>query len=502
MLLAERADELHKLTTEAHSRYPFVLKGIHYYEGSPRNMDHLRLCGVLEARAVVICHHPTPSTVFVVGDDDPGGQTVPRKLNADRHTIIVSLNLHFLLDSQIQPLPRRHVQYSECYGGLDNFLEGDNYCPFTFTVAGIFWMIARYSILQVDVHLHLLTEVRHESNEAYLRRSICTISSVPTAESNSRHLSNRTNKSKSSRNRFDLLSAGGLMTAPVFVSLLVQSILNPNIVTLWETVLAGRVLSSPNRSVQAGQGIHPKAKCADENINTIQLSHLNDRFHPKSLNDVTWGSNNSELVQDISTGGIPMKTNEVIPELSNLRETIKINEQPEFSSDLPILGRIACPSFYDGLTFGVFFEDLLEHSGAISIGVHHFTVVNTGGNPPATTRQHDELSQRESHVGIGLFPSTSTQREILGKSGHNVNASVVLDSDSDSDSDFEQEEINIFNEDTSSEVSNDFDAEDAIWRSDTSVVMETMASMPHVFVAPSSGFVLSRHDFIFILRGS
>jgi hypothetical protein len=206
-----------------------------------------------------------------------------------------------------------------------------------------------------------------------------------------------------------------------------------------------------------------------------------------------------------------MKTNEVIPELSNLCETIKINEQPEFSSDLPILGRIACPLLYDGLTFGVFFEDLLERSGAISIGVHRFTVVDTGSNPPATTRQHDELSPGISHVGIGLFPSTcrnsftSTQCETKGKSGHKVNASVVLDSDSDSnsDSDFEQEENIIFNEDTSfSEVKNDFNSEDAIGRSDTSVVMETMTSMPNVFVAPSSGFVLSRHDYIFILRGS
>lgn len=105
-----------------------ILKNVYYYLGSPRNIDHLRLCAVLTARAVVIFHHPTPSTVFVQGDDDPSGQTIPRKLNADRHTIIISLNLHFLLEQQNQ-LPHPLQRDS-------GFLRNDNYCPFTFAVAG------------------------------------------------------------------------------------------------------------------------------------------------------------------------------------------------------------------------------------------------------------------------------------------------------------------------------------------------------------------------------
>lgn len=144
LVLSERANELHSLATDTTTTsYPSILKGTHYYLGSPRNIDHLRVCGVLQARAVVVCQHPMPSTVFVPGDDNPIGLTVPKKLSADRHSIIVSLNLHFLLGSQKQlPHPQKQRSNGKVetnYGRMahiDGFLENDNYCPFTFTVVG------------------------------------------------------------------------------------------------------------------------------------------------------------------------------------------------------------------------------------------------------------------------------------------------------------------------------------------------------------------------------
>lgn len=131
IVLSERADELYGLARDTSVSHPGILEDVYYYLGSPRNMDHLRLCCVLTARAVVLFHHPTPSTVFVQGDDDPSGQTIPKKLNADRHTIIISLNLHFLLEQQ-KPLP-----HSGSNSAIAAFLNNDNYCPFTFAVAGI-----------------------------------------------------------------------------------------------------------------------------------------------------------------------------------------------------------------------------------------------------------------------------------------------------------------------------------------------------------------------------
>ena len=93
VVLSERADELCRVAADTSVSHPGILKDVHFYLGSPRNMVHLRLSSVLTARAVVLFHHPTPSTVFVQGDDDPSGQTIPKKLNADRHTIIISLKL-------------------------------------------------------------------------------------------------------------------------------------------------------------------------------------------------------------------------------------------------------------------------------------------------------------------------------------------------------------------------------------------------------------------------
>ena len=352
------------------------------------------------------------------------------------------------------------------------------------------------------------------------------------------------------------------MTAPVFNSLLLQSILNPNIITLWENMLSGR-FSEPhpgdNRySTSHHNSSHSRAKTYVEKQESELLaspqecaSSTCDLSHKpvSSQNSVSLNSGNGEDEdENIRCGGGTgdniirrkidkkgdqytkfkrtqtsiahtkhfthhqkrsenSKSSPTIPPRCDSNNTVHKTERNHRDSrsanTLPILGRIACPALYTGLTYGLLFEDLLERSDVVCMGVHRLTVVcssgdvgscnnnkhnnnNDGFTKEAVTSNGDiqhqtyQHQQQNEHSSTSCFPQSASVTGLGSVSSGQ--GGVVLDSDSESCSGSE----------TGSDISDN--DEDNVEKTTDNV------SIPYVFVAPSSDFILDKNDYIFILR--
>lgn len=331
------------------------------------------------------------------------------------------------------------------------------------------------------------------------------------------------------------------MTAPVFFSLMLQSILNPNIVTLWETILSGQV-SELKETV-------PRHLCP------IGVS---DEVHVPTTQKKQYQNQEQSLHQEKSS---------VLPKEMN---------------SIPILGRIICPTVYDGVSYGVLFEDFLERSGVLCIGVHRFTEKSctagqSGGHggvrkgsssssnelrsveeelrglsspdgsdsidkdsplkmesimANTTTddtrcQQHIQGSQSATYNSSNLQIKRGAEPPLLASEGEDdsdIHAAVDMDSGSgsDSDSDFvsgsgdrsNHEKIPRKATDNLNSAPNVYEKEGSgihspmpcdsstpKERKDTSISSDSNVSMPYVFIAPSSIFILKKSDFIFVLRG-
>ena len=75
---------------------PGLLDKVFFFSGVARNSEHLILCGVERARVVAIIRPPRAAEASEEGSDISKSAMV----NADRHTIITSLNLHIILLEQ------------------------------------------------------------------------------------------------------------------------------------------------------------------------------------------------------------------------------------------------------------------------------------------------------------------------------------------------------------------------------------------------------------------
>lgn len=401
--------------------------------------------------------------------------------------------------------------------------------------------------------------MRHESNVAYLRRSISTISSSPVAPSDI-PANPDVHYQSSGNNCFDMLSAGGVMTAPVFNSLLLQSILNPNIITLWEKMLGGRAYGT-NDTYQPRLSCTLNKKRSQNQTNTnVRRSNEHSAGRnfflsvpSSSSSSVCSGNGSSSHNHDSSSddntrrstdGGIPMKVHERCCHFTKLKknqtmaqakcsphlkrrkhtpmDTKGTHSIPSYDDDdsgeipadespihIPILGRIACPALYTGLTYGLLFEDLLERSGLVCIGVHRLTM--QGGNGSTKNRNEDNSSQQQGVGNRSLHEHRDTQhlqqqqqyqqqikhdqhknnrRSLSPQSGSDTalasdsdrKGGVILDSHSDSDFDLE-----------------DHNSEDSCAESDKA---PDDVSVPYVFISPSNDFLLDENDYIFVLRCS
>mmetsp|Transcript_15309 Transcript_15309/g.23053 ORF Transcript_15309/g.23053 Transcript_15309/m.23053 type:complete len:1007 (+) Transcript_15309:408-3428(+) len=326
IILSERADELSSLSGDISLSHPGLLDGVSFYVGFPRNIDHLRLCSVNSARAVVILHHPTPSTLYVEGDDDPA-MSAPSRLNADRHTIIVSLNLHFILEGRDRPTSDHSVPCSSR----------------TFT----------------------LVEVRHESNTSYLRRSYSTIltpawrgleTSLSPTLGHCREGESLPSAHAETFCNWNLVSAGSVLSQPVFESLLFQTVLNPDIVQLWETLLASHQSGSSESSSLRRDALREDLSkenvvCVDAHRRTssgasIRSSHLSGGFS---------GTLSSKFMRRLKTNTERQLTAPAFP------------AHP--SSDRKCIDRIRCPPRFVGKPYLRLFEAALLDMGCLPFAV-------------------------------------------------------------------------------------------------------------------------------------
>jgi hypothetical protein len=348
----------------------------------------------------------------------------------------------------------------------------------------------------------------------------------------------------------------------VFVSLLLQSILNPNIVTLWEHMLSNQV-----RITNSQEGNRSDAE------SEVQANELDnhDRCSDISSSDQAHPLNHSPSdlhFKKLKKKSAHQATNKTAKKSAAAQETSNA------TVDLPILGRIACPSPYVGLTYGMLFEDLLERSGATCIGIHRLSVVGAGANEGGGNIIYDSeggISDWNGNSAIGdedtpssahsgnwpgscsarkcrSSPESGAARE--GNSQSDMSARIGFQSWFDSDSDIisnkkldEGEDCDSCNDDTKISVhdeaadSSDRGSDAMKCRLDaledeaetpadiprtaspppatrnspapalsqssslhSSPGMENDVSLPYVFIAPCGDFILGESDFIFILR--
>lgn len=196
VILSDRADEMCDLTDEINGSQPGLLENVRFVMGASRNPDHLRLCNVQSARAVVIIRPPIASETAFEGQEVDASRSA--MLNADKHTIITSLNLHLLL-SETQTLSKTKE-------------GGDAQAIPTFT----------------------LTEIVHESNIIFLRQAEPYSGSRSRSADQGVHCS----PSEADKNSFDwqLMANGSIFMHSALDSLMVQAMFNTHILAFWEAL--------------------------------------------------------------------------------------------------------------------------------------------------------------------------------------------------------------------------------------------------------------------------
>ncbi len=211
VILCEKATDIGALCKEINHTNPEIFQNVHFYEGTGRSLEHLVACRVTYARAVVIIRSPVVNEAFEEALEPTSFATI----NADRHTIIISLNIHLLLSDKI----KKRVT-----------------APVT----------ARKSDLPFTI-----CEIVHESNICFLRQSYFATTKRKTTTNGSRdyetvllhsnafHESDDVKADDYITHReiefdFPLIAAGSLLPHSLLDSLIIQNIFNPDLLNFWE----------------------------------------------------------------------------------------------------------------------------------------------------------------------------------------------------------------------------------------------------------------------------
>lgn len=218
IVLCDRAEELHSLSPHI-SRIKAdidVLDGVYFYSGSGRNYDHLNYCRVKHARCVLIIRSP----YVCEGSDELKADPLAAMLNADRNSIITSLNLHSILGEAT---------------GISGSMAGSmvNHPPFT------------------------ITELVHEANISFLRNPLEDTASIPYTPTDEMHdsHSDKINKGKAKQKQqqqeqhqqkqdedfshfFDwkLIAAGSIFSHSILDTLIVNCMFNKDVLSFWESI--------------------------------------------------------------------------------------------------------------------------------------------------------------------------------------------------------------------------------------------------------------------------
>lgn len=237
IIFSERADELVALTERMEFSQSSLLAGVSFYLGSPKNIDHLRLCRVVAAKTVVVLQPPVTYHSWITSSSSP----LP-SINEDKHTIVVSLNIHHLVHTALTqemgstPRPRYSVEQIVLNGFEDDNLR----LPF------------------FAAHLHDITNASYLLPHGQFYPPEREFSFLP------------------HRDDWNLISSGGIIAQSLLYSLLLHSILIPDIIALWEDLL-----SFPEDKTDNPSPSHPlpkiqRVKCPRNRIGWKYYDFLED----------------------------------------------------------------------------------------------------------------------------------------------------------------------------------------------------------------------------------
>ena len=92
-MLCEDTRELSPVISQIDEANPRLLDRVFFLSGHARNPEHLKVCGVETARVITIIRHPRVTEV----SEDCLDISSSGMVNADRHTVIISLSLQMIL---------------------------------------------------------------------------------------------------------------------------------------------------------------------------------------------------------------------------------------------------------------------------------------------------------------------------------------------------------------------------------------------------------------------
>ncbi len=361
VILCEKAIDIGSLCKEINQASPDIFQNVHFYEGTGRSLEHLISCRVTYARAVIIIRSPVVNEAFEEALEPTSFATI----NADRHTIIISLNIHLLLSDK----------YKKRAPDLVAAIKSD--LPFT------------------------ICEIVHESNICFLRQSYFATTKRNKNTSNGTkdkettpqvhhriphiHAFNENDDitaddyitHREIEFDFPLIAAGSLLPHSLIDSLIIQNIFNPDLLNFWEALLRCGDKGKCKNFVNNGSR-------TNSSHNTIgdmaQVDYFDNQGSSVACPSVDGNDRNSDIgyESDHSSDAEQLQDTAYDRLNGNHREYVKFNTATykDYRERIPTeackIIKIDLPPLFVGRTFQQLFKAFVVHKKSIPIAIFRF----------------------------------------------------------------------------------------------------------------------------------
>eukprot|EP01041_Mallomonas_annulata_P005242 gene5242-10491_t len=332
IILSDRCPDLLELATEMELVHPGMFYNVHFYTGNARNLEHLRTCSVATAKVVVLMCAP------VASETSEESQEIYRAavIQADRLTIIASLNLQMILD-----------EASSMRSALSDSFE----MP-VFTVS----------------------EIIHESNVVFLRQK------DEVAESRDPR---RTLLDLDRDDFYDwpLLSAGSLLVHTAIDSLMAQALYYPNIIAFWDTVLNSKLHGIFESSTEAANFMeneekHASQPVAESSVKTVIKSTVMD------------------AKPTVAMDGSHAASSSVRPSSDDFMATTGA------AAAVHSLDKVSIPSYLVGVKFSILFEIFVLEYSCIPVALYRWPPRDRSGRRETSSDREFSSSSILPYVEI------------------------------------------------------------------------------------------------------
>lgn len=358
VILCEKAIEIGSLCKEINQASPEIFQNVHFYEGTGRSLDHLMSCRVTYARAVIIIRSPVVNEAFEEALEPTSFATI----NADRHTIIISLNIHLLLSDKYKKRATDFVAASK------------SDLPFT------------------------ICEIVHESNICFLRQSY-----FATTKRN-KNTSNGTKDKETALPRvqrvhriiafnenddinaddyithreiefdFPLIAAGSLLPHSLMDSLIIQNIFNPDLLNFWEALLRcgdkGRCKNYTNNDSSTSSSHNTIGDAAQADYFDNQGSSVADPSVDGNdgISDIGYDSDHSSDIEQLQDNAYYQLHSKYV----KFNSATYKDYRERIPSDACKIIKIDLPLHFVGRTFQQLFKAFVTHKKCIPIAIFRF----------------------------------------------------------------------------------------------------------------------------------